>query len=334
VKKGDLLVRIEAKALGDAATSARSGLAGAEAAREAAEASRDLARREVERTEALVKGGAVAQRELDRARSQLKQAEAAVVQARAQVAAAHSGVASSQSMLGDATVRSPINGVVARRSVNVGDVVSPGSELYDIIDPSTMRLDASVASDDLAVIAPGKSVGFEVRGYPGQRFAGSISRVAPAADPVTRQIQVLVNIPNPGGKLVAGLYAEGRISVETREGLVAPMSAIDTSGDQPTVLRVTHGVIERTVVALGVRDERDEVVELTSGVAPGDVLILGRAQKNLTPGSKVSLPSAVAAAPQDPAASTAPHGSAAQQGAADQPATKPVETGSGSAGGK
>jgi RND family efflux transporter MFP subunit len=313
---------------------ARSGLAGAEAAREAAEASRDLARREVERTEALVKGGAVAQRELDRARSQLKQAEAAVVQARAQVAAAHSGVASSQSMLGDATVRSPINGVVARRSVNVGDVVSPGSELYDIIDPSTMRLDASVASDDLAVIAPGKSVGFEVRGYPGQRFAGSISRVAPAADPVTRQIQVLVNIPNPGGKLVAGLYAEGRISVETREGLVAPMSAIDTSGDQPTVLRVTHGVIERTVVALGVRDERDEVVELTSGVAPGDVLILGRAQKNLTPGSKVSLPSAVAAAPQDPAASTAPHGSAAQQGAADQPATKPVETGSGSAGGK
>ena len=66
VKKGDLLARIEAKALGDAASSARSGLAGAEAARAAAEA----------------------QRELDRAQSQLKQAEAAVVQARAQVAAA------------------------------------------------------------------------------------------------------------------------------------------------------------------------------------------------------------------------------------------------------
>src|SRR6185503_11888304 len=136
----------------------------------------------------------------------------------------------------------------------------PGSELYEVIDPSTMRLDASVASDDLSSIAPGKEVDFEVRGYPGQRFAGTIARVAPAADPVTRQIQVLVDIPNPGGKLVAGLYAEGRVSVEMREGIVVPLGAIDTSGDQPTVLRVKNGLTERATVALGLRDERSEIV--------------------------------------------------------------------------
>jgi membrane fusion protein, multidrug efflux system len=276
VKKGDLLARIEAKALGDVTNSARSGV-------EAAQAQYDLAQREVQRTEALVKGGAVAQRELDRAKSQLSAAAAGVKQARAQLS-------SSQSQLGDATVRAPLAGVIARRAVSAGDVVSPGSELYEVIDPSTMRLDASVASDDLSLIAPGKEVAFEVRGYPGQQFVGKIARVAPAADPVTRQIQVLVDIPNPGGKLVAGLYAEGRVSVEKREALVAPLSAIDTSGDQPSVLRVKNNVVERVVVATGVRDERAEIVEITNGLAPGDVLVLARAQKNVAPGAKVSLP--------------------------------------------
>jgi RND family efflux transporter MFP subunit len=196
-------------------------------------------------------------------------------------------VSSSQAQLGDATVRSPIAGVVARRAVSAGDVVQPGAELYEVIDPSTMRLDASVASDDLSAIGVGKTVDFEVRGYPGQRFTGTIARVAPAADPVTRQIQVLVDIPNPGGKLVAGLYAEGRISVEKREGVTAPLAAIDTSGDQPSVLRVKNGTVERVVVGLGVRDERAEVVEVTSGIVAGDVLVLGRAQKNVVPGSRV-----------------------------------------------
>lgn len=279
VKKGDLLARVEAKALGSVTTSAQGGVA-------SAEAQLDLARREVQRTEALVKGGAVAQRDLDRAQSQVTAAEAQLKQARAQLA-------SSQSQLGDATVRSPISGVVARRSVSVGDVVSPGAQLYEVIDPSTMRLDASVASDNLAAIVPGKAVDFEVRGYPDQRFAGAIARVAPAADPVTRQIQVLVDIPNPGGKLVAGLYAEGRVSIEKREALLVPLSAIDMSGDQPSVLRVKNGVIERAAIAIGVRDERSEVVEVTNGVAAGDILLLTRATKNIAPGAKVEVAGAV-----------------------------------------
>jgi RND family efflux transporter MFP subunit len=288
VKKGDLLARVEAKALGSVTTSAQGGVA-------SAEAQLDLARREVQRTEALVKGGAVAQRDLDRAQSQVTAAEAQLKQARAQLA-------SSQSQLGDATVRSPIAGVVARRSVNVGDVVSPGAQLYEVIDPKTMRLDASVASDNLSAIAPGKAVDFEVRGYPGQRFAGTIARVAPAADPVTRQIQVLVDIPNEGGKLVAGLYAEGRVSIEKREALLVPLAVVDMSGDQPSVLRVKNGVVERAVIATGIRDERAEVIEVTNGVAAGDVLLMSRATKNIAPGAKVEI---VGSAPKQ-AATPAP----------------------------
>ncbi len=309
VKKGDLLARIEAKALGDMSSSAQSGVANAQA-------QLDLAKREVQRTEALVKGGALAQRELDRAQSQVTAAQAQLNQAKAQLA-------SSKSQLGDATARAPFAGVVARRSVSAGDVVSPGSELYEIIEPSSMRLDASVASDDLSSIEHGKTVDFSVRGYPGQKFTGTITRIAPAADPVTRQIQILVDIPNPGGKLIAGLYAEGRVAVEKREALVAPLAAIDMTGDQPSVLRVKGGTVERSVVALGVRDERAEVVEVLSGLEPGDVLLLARATKNVVPGSKVQIGSDKPA-PAAPAGSAGSAGSAATK-TAPPPVASPAE---------
>lgn len=297
VKKGALLVKIEAKAMGDMSASARAGLA-------SAQAQFALAQKEVARTSALVKGGAAPARDLDRAQGELQAAQA-------QVAAARSQVSSAGNALGDASAKVPFDGVIAKRSVSVGDVVSPGTELYTIIDPKTMRLDASVAADDLSLIKPGTSVDFNVRGYPDQKFAGAIQRVAPAADAVTRQIQVLVDIPNPGGKLVAGLYAEGRVAVERREALIVPLTAIDSTGDQPTVLKVKDGIVERTIVGLGLRDDRAEMVEVTSGVIANDVLVLSRAQKNITPGTKVNVPGQAAAAEKTATTPPAP-GSAAK----------------------
>ncbi len=310
VKKGTLLAKIEAKSMGDMATSARAGLANAQA-------QLALAQKEVQRTQALVKGGAAPARDLDRAQSEVQAAQA-------QVAAARSQVSSAGSALGDATAKVPFDGVIAKRSVNVGDVVSPGSELYTVIDPKSMRLDASVAADDLSLIKKGTSVDFNVRGYPDQKFAGAIQRVAPAADAVTRQIQVLVDIPNPGGKLVAGLYAEGRVAVEKRQALIVPLTAVDSTGDQPTVLKVKDGIVERTIVGLGLRDDRAEVVEITSGVVANDVLVLSRAQKNITPGTKVSVAGQAAAAEKTATTPPAP-------GSAAKPAEGSATTSGGSA---
>jgi membrane fusion protein (multidrug efflux system) len=127
---------------------------------------------------------------------------------------------------------------------------------------------------------------------------------------VTRQIQVLVEIPNPGNKLIAGLYAEGRVAAAAHKAMTTPLAAIDTSGDQPSVLRVKAGVVERVVVALGLRDERAELAEITSGLAAGDVVLLARAGRSVIPGAKVELPAQPAAG-----AASAP-GSAAGSAAA------------------
>lgn len=273
VKTGALLGRIEAQTLEDARLSAMSSV-------RSAENQVAVTRREVERAEQLVNAGALAARDLDVARNNATAAEA-------QLSEARSRLVSANKQLGDAVLRSPITGIVARRSVNRGDVVSVGAELFVVIDPSSMRLDASVPSESLSELHVGATVDFSVRGYE-QRFQGHIERIAPQADPTTRQVPIFVAIPNVGGRLVAGLYAEGRVVSQKADGLVVPENAVNASGTAPWVLRIANGKTERATVSLGLRDPRTERVQVVSGVNEGDTLLRGAAQ-GITPGTPVSV---------------------------------------------
>jgi RND family efflux transporter MFP subunit len=273
IARGALLGRIETRTLDETRQSAASAV-------RSAENQLAVAQREAERTEQLVKAGAIATRDLDLARSNVTMADA-------QLADARSRLASAERTLADAVLRSPIAGIVSNRAVNTGDVVSVGTELFTIIDPSSMRLEASVPSDDLSQLRAGAKVFFEVRGY-SQTFTGLIERIAPQADPVTRQVPIYVSIPNYEGRLVAGLFAEGRVVHESAEGLVVPTNAVNTSGDSPWVLRVAGGKAEKVPVTLGLRDPRTERVQVADGLAEGDTLLRGAAQ-GITPGTPVTV---------------------------------------------
>lgn len=272
VRRGAVIGRIEARALGDARQSAQSGVV-------SAENRLSVARKEVERTEQLVTAGAIAQRELDVARNNVATAEAQLADAKARLASA-------ESSLSDAIIRAPIDGIVSHRAVNAGDVVSPGTELFTIIDPSSMRLEAAVPSDDLSALRPGAAVRFNVRGY-SEPFEGTIQRIAPVADPTTRQVPIFVSVPNKGGRLVAGLFAEGRVVSESAGGLIVPINAVNQSGSEPWVLRVSgQGTTEKVPVSVGLRDAHTEQLQIAAGVNEGDVLLRGAAQ-GITPGTPV-----------------------------------------------
>jgi len=281
VRRGAVIARIEARPLQDALLSSQSAV-------RSAEQSLAVAEREADRTASLVKGGALAERDLELARN-------AVAGAQAQLADARARLASVRQQLDDAVVTAPISGVVSGRPVNAGDVVSPGTLIATIIDPSSMLLEASVTSEALGELKLGTPVEFAVRGYPGQTFDGHIERIAPAADPVTRQVTIFVDVPNTRGRLVAGLFAEGRVTSERRQAVVVPATAVDTSGQTPWVLRLRDGKAERVQVSIGVRDDRSERVEILSGIAAGDVLLAGAARA-VTPGTPVTITGA--AAPQ------------------------------------
>jgi len=274
VRAGQVIGRIAARDLDDAMTSAQ-------AAVKSSENALTVARSESARTEALVKGGALAARDLEQARNMVAGAEA-------QVAAAKAREKSIWQQLDDTNVRAPISGVVSERPANAGDIVAPGTPLVTIIDPSSMRLEAAVSSDQVALVKPGAKVRFRVRGLSADEFTGTIDRLSPSADPVTRQVTIFVTLPNLGGKLIAGLFAEGRVDAETRRGVIVPLGAVDESGPTPLITRIRDGKAERVPVTLGLRQSEAELVEVTTGIAEGDVVILGAA-RTLAPGTPVKV---------------------------------------------
>lgn len=300
VAAGTVLARIEAGGTGDSFLSARSAVT-------TAENSLAIANRELERARRLHEAGAIAERELELARW-------AVTNARAQVADARARLASAGKQLGNATVRAPFAGVVGQKSVSAGDVVQPGTLLFTVVDPGSMRLEAAIPVDQLRDVRVGLPVRFTVTGYGDREFLGRVTRVSPVVDPVTRQVQIVASIPNAGRALVGGLQATGRLSASTRNGLVAPDAAIDERGSATTVLRVKRGVVERVSVALGARDEAGELVEITAGLVAGDTLLIGAA-RGITPGTPVRIVAAIG----DTAVRPAPPMPAAPAGGANQP---------------
>jgi membrane fusion protein, multidrug efflux system len=274
VRTGAVLARIEARDLREGVDSATAAVGSAENALKVAES-------ELRRTESLVKGGALAQRDLEIARN-------AVANAQSQLAAARARAAGAQAQLSDTVVRSPISGVVSDKAANTGDVVVPGTALYTVIDPSSMRLEASVPSDRVGELRIGVPVHFTVRGYEGQTFAGRIERISPIADAATRQVSIFVAIPNAGGRLIAGLFAEGRVETQVRQALVVPQTAVDATGQAPAVTRIREGKAERVEVKTGLRDADTERIEIVSGLSEGDVLLIG-ASRGVTPGTPVSI---------------------------------------------
>jgi RND family efflux transporter MFP subunit len=274
VQKGALLGRIETRTLEDAKQSASSAV-------RSAENQLNVARREAERTEKLVSAGALAARDLDVVNNNVSAAEAQVADAKARLASADRA-------LGDTVIRAPLQGIVSKRSVNAGDVVSSGTELFTIIDPSSMKLEGTVPSDDLRALRVGAEVEFTVRGYE-TPFHGRIERIAPQADAATRQVPIYVSIPNVGGRLVAGLFAEGRVVSQSATGIVVPTNAVNTTdASKPWVLRVAGGKTERVNVTLGLRDPRSELVNVASGLNEGDVVLRGASQ-GITPGTPVKV---------------------------------------------
>jgi RND family efflux transporter MFP subunit len=275
VKPGQTLARIDDASLRDALLAARSGLAAATNALRVAEAN-------AARAETLAREGALAVQ-------QAEQAAAALEGARAQLADAQARLTAAQEQAAKARVRAPFAGIVAARQVSAGDVVAPGAALFTVIDPSRLQLEGSLPAARLGEARPGAPVEFTVTGFGARAFEGVIERVAPAVDPATGQVRVFVEVDNADGRLISGLYAEGRVAAESVSALSAPLAAVDGSTDPPTVMKVVEGRARRVPVTLGLRDEVAGEVALASGVAAGDLLVLGSARATLADGAAVEV---------------------------------------------
>jgi membrane fusion protein, multidrug efflux system len=272
VARGAVLARLDDTSIRDAYESSQSAVT-------SAELNQQIAGKELERANALVQAGAIAERDVETARL-------AQTSATSQLADAKSRLASAQKQLARTILRAPFSGVVSERPVSLGDVVQSGNTLFTIIDPASLKFEGAVPADALGGLKVGTPVSFTIGGVGTLR--GKVTRINPAVDPVTRQVRLTVGVPNAGGKLIAGLFAEGRVATRTRDGVVVPNSAVDRRGVRPYVLRIKGSRVERVEVVLGLIDEAEEQMEVQTGLAAGDTLLVGGA-RGLTPGTLVRI---------------------------------------------
>jgi len=290
VTRGDILARLDDTGIRDAFESSQAQV-------RTAEMNTELARRNAERAARLAAAGAIAERELENAEWNRQSSEA-------QLSDAQSRLATAEKQLARTVIRAPFSGVVAERPVRLGDIVQSGAVLLTIVDPASLKYEGTVPVEALAALKVGMPVRFSVADATPDLVSGRISRINPAVDAATRQVRVTVAVPNAGGRLLVGQFAEGRVASEIREAVVAPAAAVDRRGLRPLVMRLKGGQVERVEVELGLIDEARERMEIRAGLLAGDTLLLGGA-RGLPAGTVVRVGSPVE---QQPAGTGQPGG--------------------------
>ena len=290
VKRGELVVRLDDTSIRDSLASAdesvRTTLQGAE-----------QAERQLQRLKTLQAQGMSSMQAMEDAETRRNTTQSDVVAARARAAAA-------RQQLQRTEVRAPFDGVVSERKVSGGDTAQVGKELLKVIDPKTMRFEGLVSADRVNDVAVGQSVSFRVNGQARQEFSGKVRRVDPAANPTTRQVEVMVSFDAGTLPRVTGLYAEGRIAASSSLALVVPESSLVMAGDSAHVWRVKGNLLNKVSVQLGERDARRGDYVVQSGLAEGDS-ILRNPGSTLKDGQKVELRDAAAPAAAAPASAAA-----------------------------
>jgi RND family efflux transporter MFP subunit len=277
VKAGTPLARLDTR-------EAEAGMQAAKATALQAEAGSKRAARELDRSVKLKEAGLATQQQLDEARSADEAARAASEAARAQLAMAETRMAK-------AVLRAPIDGVVAMRSVNVGDYVENmgnPAPMFRIVDNRILELTANVPSARTEALRVGQAFAFTSDALPGRTFSGKVSFINPAADEASRTVKVKTEVPNGDETLKAGLFVKGRIVTGRRSGvLVVPRSALvswDTLTGKGSVFVVDGGVAKRVSVETGAAP--GDSVEVVKGLAAGQEVVT-RGGFNLRDGDKV-----------------------------------------------
>lgn len=228
--------------------------------------------------------------------------------ARAQLGVSEARVASARAQLGKTRITAPFAGVLGLREVSVGEVVSPGQALVNLVRLDPMEVDFSVPESALGLVAPGQPLSLDVDAFPGERFTGTVSAVDPVIDPNSRSARVRAHVPNPDYRLRPGLFARLQLgSASAGNAILIPESALLQEGDTRYVYVVREGKAVRANIRTGTRVPGRIVV--TEGLVEGDVVITaGQAKPMMFEGAAVQVVGGDAAPP------------AAAEGGGDEPA--------------
>lgn len=239
-----------------------------------AQAAYNTAVADMQRYENAFTTGGVTKQQVDQAKLNVANAKARLDQARIS--------------FGDATIKSSINGIVNKRYIEPGSVVSPGTNLFDLVDVSTLKLKVTVTEQQVATLKLGTMVKVKASVFPDKEYTGKVTFIAPKADeslnfPVEIQIT-----NNPDNQIKAGMYGSAIFSAGGAKQ--QPIMAISRKAfvggvGNNQVFVVKDSTAQLTKVVSG--RIMGEEVEVLSGLKEGDIVVVS-GQINLQNGTKVA----------------------------------------------
>jgi membrane fusion protein (multidrug efflux system) len=259
--------------------------AGAAEAREAIE----RADRELKRITSLAERNAASQSRLDEAETELRQSRARLEAAEAQRGLAERAVR-------DASVTAPFAGLLARRYVSVGDFVTAGEPLFDLVALDPIEVEFHLAERDSGRVSLGDKVEVHVAPFPDETFLATVHVVSPRIDAQTRTLRVKARLDNAAGRLRPGLFARADLGVAERTGVaMVPEEAVLQRSDGAVVFVLRDdGRVERRSIRTGII--RESRVEAVSGLRVGERVVV-RGQARLVDGLAVDVRDADGAKP-------------------------------------
>ncbi|MGH9663737.1 MAG: efflux RND transporter periplasmic adaptor subunit, partial [Bryobacteraceae bacterium] len=289
VKEGQLLAEIAAPELDQQVRQAKATLQQAQASHDQAsanyqqgKANAELAGVTAKRWQNLASQGAVSRQENDQYQSQyraqtanLEALQKAIAAARSNVGAAEANLARLQDLQAFTMVRAPFRGVITLRNIDVGALIAAGNTLlFRIAQTNMLRTYVNVPQANAGAIHGGQMAEVSVADLPGRPFAGKVRRTADSLDPSSRTLLAEVQVPNPDGALMPGMYATVDLNVTRKNPpLTIPGDAlvVRADGTQVALVRLDSTVhFQRIQVG---RDYGDRL-EVTGGLKAGDRVIV------------------------------------------------------------
>ncbi len=274
------------------------------------------------RVQNLAEQGIAAQSELVRARSEFDVSLAQHSQAKARLNLIEEGTRTEEVLIAEAevairrvavedivrrvkdlTVRAPFSGVIARQIREVGEWVSPGRSVLEMMVMDPMKLRISVPQRHIASIMPGQAAEISIPGLGGEDWKGAVRAIIPLASESSRNFPVLLELENPDRRLAAGMYAEVKLTLDDgRNVTVIPRTALQYRDQVMVVYRFrpdnekgSTGLVEEVPVEIGQELEGEIVVQTPHEpfLKSGDIIVKLGGSK-LKDGQRVKvLPSAI-----------------------------------------
>ncbi|MGQ9531485.1 MAG: efflux RND transporter periplasmic adaptor subunit [Desulfotomaculales bacterium] len=288
VRAGQVVVQLEANELAAAVAQAEAALAAARSAREQAQADFEVARANYERGKMLFEQGAISQSEYENkfVLPYNLAKERAAGTAAAQVAQAEAALRLAQANYANSIITSPISGVVTARYVDPGEMASPNSPVLTIVQMDPVVVEVGVGETLVNRLQVGQEVSVRIAAARSEPYTGRVKTVSPGADPRTKTYQVKVEIPNPGGTIKPGMFAEVDFGGAAEETLLVPRDAVVTRDGKTVVFTVVEGKAVAREVEIGDSDGRN--VAIKAGLSEGDRIVVS-GQDRLSDGTPVAV---------------------------------------------